>query len=189
MTASDKALKYTAKAAKGTLTVCVWTAKGTYRLSAAAAKAIQQEVQARQWEAARAKEALPAPASSTKFASLGKNARPIDPAPSEVHMDDFAKTSAGHSECTIRSNTPGVGTFTTAHRYSDFVRLHSKLFSAGYSAPLPGKLPWGTHTESRLKARLAALEAWLNRAVQNPAVSNHPALHAFLGLRMLALNV
>ena len=45
MTASDKALKYTAKAAKGTLTVCVWTAKGTYRLSAATAKAIRQEVQ------------------------------------------------------------------------------------------------------------------------------------------------
>ena len=77
MTASDKALRYTAKAAKGTLTVCVWTAKGTYRLSAATAKAIRQEVQTRQWEAARAKEALPEPASSTKFASLGKNARPI----------------------------------------------------------------------------------------------------------------
>ena len=48
MTASDKALKYTATAAKGTLTVCVWTAKGTYRLSAATAKAIRQEVQTRQ---------------------------------------------------------------------------------------------------------------------------------------------
>ena len=188
MTASDKALRYTAKAAKGTLTVCVWTAKGTYRLSAATAKAIRQEVQTRQWEAARAKEALPEPASSTKFASLGKNARPIGPAPSGVHIDDFAKTSAGFLECKIRSNTP-VGSYTAAHRYSDFVRLQGELAKAGYSAPLPGKLAWGTHTQSRMKARMSALEAWLNGAVQSPTVSNHPALHAFLGLRMLAVNL
>ena len=105
-----------------------------------------------------------------------------------VHIDDFAKTSAGFLECTIRSNTP-VGTFTAAHRYSDFVRLQGELAKAGYSAPLPGKLAWGTHTQSRMKARISALEAWVNGAVQSPTVSNHPALHAFLGLRMLAVNL
>lgn len=187
MPASDKALRYTAKAAKGTLLVAGWTAKATYRVSAAAARSIRQEVQTRQWEAARAKEALPAPASSTKFASLGKNARPIGPAPSGVRIDDFAKTSAGHLECTIRSSTPG-GVFTAAHRYSDFVRLQGELAPA-HSAPLPGKLPFGTHTKAKLRKRADALEAWLNGAVQNPDVSNHPALHAFLGLRMLAVNL
>ena len=191
MTTTETALRWTKKAGAGTVFVAVWTAKKTWKLSSraasASAKAIQDWDQNRRWEAARAKP-LAAPGSTMNFATLNKNARLVGPPPTRVAVTTFATTSEGHVEYTIETETAN-GSFTSRHRYSDFARLAKELSasSVGYSGGFPPKLLF--HGGGATSERMAKLQAWLSGALGHPNARESPALHAFLGLQLLALNL